>query len=72
MSLFTVGPYSAAQDVCASYLLGRTKEQIRKIYSSLPQVVVSICSHSQVTWNLFPSRTHVCIYVHTNWQLTFG
>lgn len=64
--------HTAAQDVWESHFLGRTKEQIKKIYSSLPQVVVSICSCSQLTWNLFPPRTHVCIYVHTDWQLTFG
>jgi len=61
-----------APDVWASRFVERTKEQIKKVYSSLPHIVVSICSCSQLTWNLFPPRTRVCVYVHTDWQLTFG
>lgn len=64
--------HTAAQDVWVSHFLGRTKQQIKKIFSSLPQMVASICSHSQLTWNSFPPGTHVCIYVHIDWRLTFG
>lgn len=51
-----------AQDVWMCHFLGRTKEQIKKIYSFLPQVTISICSCSQL--GIYSHQGPMCVYMY--------